>query len=137
VVWFFAASKAASVEGFEEHLRTVQKGPDFLRRFRQEGAIVELSRSSSPLQRAVEAAAAFRSANRAIKTIDAAALFYFGIKDWADAGELMGAARRAAAKETGALLSFTSIADVPDFVQFVSVNATHLENLKNRLIDLA
>jgi predicted outer membrane lipoprotein len=136
VVWFFAASQASTSAGFEEYLKSIQKGPDFFRRFRQAGTVLELRESQGGIQKAVQAVAAFRSANKNLKSVEAGVLLYFGTRLWSDAGELMAVARRLAADNAGSLLSLGGIAHAKGFFQFVSANTDKLDSLADRLVNV-
>lgn len=87
IIWFFAASVAPDIDSFESHVKgkVDQKGPDFLRRFREKGFIVQLPSVASPRERVLRVASMIKAP---ITQIDKQALLFAAVHNWRDAGEL-------------------------------------------------
>jgi hypothetical protein len=103
VLWFFAASSGSDTENFKKHLNgvDVQKGPDFIRRFSQEGEIVELTGPTSPQEVIIQVLALLKAENPEVRLVDRKLLFLFGTESWADGGELAREVREIAASAGG------------------------------------
>jgi hypothetical protein len=119
VMMFFTASAARDVDLFKEYLRTVQKGPDFLRRFREAGTIIELPSELSAQAKVMQAIANAFAAKPDLELIEARVLLYFANQEWEDTGELKGAVSNAMAHVTGSIMKLSAIADFPDFHKFI------------------
>jgi hypothetical protein len=132
VVWFFAASTASNVEDFEKTLKTIGKGPDFLRRFNQAGMTIQLPGVSSSFEVLLQAVATAKAMNPNIAYIDASVLYYFAISTWKDAGELKAAVRRAIDASQGGVLDATVLRSL----DFESKHHQSLRVLGKRLVKI-
>jgi len=138
VLWFFAASKAQDENNFKEYLQSVDKGPDFFRRFEQDGSIITLPGLDHPIEAIVQLFANAAAMNSNLTHIDARVVYYFASKRWPDSGALKGAVRRTLGRIAPTLteMPMASIADENDFTTFLAGNAVALEALKDTPIKI-
>lgn len=102
VLWFFAASSGTDLESFKKQLAEIQKGPDFIRRFSQDGVVVELTGPVEPIDTIIQAVALLKEEVPALRSIDKQVLFTIGTESWADGGELKKEVREIASSAAGA-----------------------------------
>lgn len=136
MVWFFAASIAPDLETFRKHAQDQadQKGPDFLRRFGQNGYVVELPGIGSPQERALRLASLLRTP---ITQVDARALYFVAKRDWRDAGELKARVEEAIRKCDGrSILRLEDVANISEIEGLVRSEDTGLARLKDHLLKI-
>lgn len=137
VVWFFAGSKAATEKGMEAFLAKQEKGLDFLRRFRQSGAVIELAGPSDPVQIAIQALAGLKSEVPTVRAVDARIVLLFAGELWGDAGEIAAEIRRIGVAKKGAeLIGFDSLAASPRLFARIPAEGERIARLGERMIHL-
>lgn len=135
LVWFFAASKAEDELSFTEYLRSITKGPDFMRRFKETGLIVRIPGLINFKEAIVQVFANTVAVKPNLTHINSFVLYYFASKSWADAGELKGTVHRCASFDmVASVLNIRDIAGEADYTDFLIRNQVPYKTLSLREI---
>jgi hypothetical protein len=135
ILWFFAASSAGSAAELREYLSSISKGPDFLRRIREKGLILEIPPISSVADRAYHIAVGVVRGNPRITHVNADALFCLLTVAWEDASHLAGEVLRIAKRSEGkTFLALEDLALMTGFTGFVNEHYDSLSLLSKKPI---
>tara|TARA_R110002072_G_scaffold128623_13_gene266483 strand:+ start:459 stop:2087 length:1629 start_codon:yes stop_codon:yes gene_type:complete len=130
VLWFFAASSASDPTRFGADLDGIQKGRDFLRRFKENGRVLRLPGVSCPRERIVKFVALAHNGH--VAEIEVTALLFVGLTSWRDAGEVKAAFRQAVAAKGGlTVLKLAHFVQCQGYEEFCGKFGERLQSLSD------
>jgi hypothetical protein len=135
-IWFMAGSLATSAAAFKAAIAGEMKGPDFYRRFQEEGTIVEIAAPATFEDRVIQGAAGMKRVRPEIRGIASQVLYWFGSTPFADAGEVKAAARRVVLRfpKSDDQVDLRGIAPEDGFLRFVRDRFEQVDALDGRVV---